>query len=703
VSRRSAETAARPKGRNPGAIVAEVSAALASSLVLEETTAIIAERIARAMGVWGCDIHDYDADSNTLTLVAWWCPEPTVEDLDYIGNVVRLDERPGYEPIVRDRETVATYIDDSEIPDDERAIMQEWNELSTLCTPLVFGEEVIGVLGLIESREIRRFTEEDRELFRRLAVPAAIAIHNARIYTGQQERNRHLASLLESSRAMSSTFVLEQVLEVVARKTGEALRSDECAIYEYDAEADTLVYRSSFSRESSRERDAIGSMYPLDEHPADRAIIRDGVVVEETIGDPDLAEDTRTFMEERGYKTCLNVPLVFNGEPVGLLALFETRAERRFSREELELTAGLGEQATAAIQNAKLYRRQKMRSERLVGLLEASRTMTSSLELREVFERLECEVVGMLSGKACTVEVRVRDAEGRFLPFRMALQEESERRPLADVTSPHEVVRRALTAAAVSQGTGASSGRLAAPLLIGDRAEGYIEIVDAGARRFAEDEIEVVQILANQAAVALQNGRLYETFKLQAITDGLTGIYNHRYFYERLEEEVAKSRRYGFPLSLLMLDLDDFKRFNDAYGHPAGDQVLREIADILRRQLRRQIDVVARYGGEEFAVILPSTPLAGAQAVGDRLQRQLSALIEFGEGGAEIVGERIRANVEKARFTGTVGRRAVSITISVGVASFPGHAHDAEGLVEAADKALYLAKRLGKNRVEIFG
>ena len=96
----------------------------------------------------------------------------------------------------------------------------------------------------------------------------------------------------------------------------------------------------------------------------------------------------------------------------------------------------------------------------------------------------------------------------------------------------------------------------------------------AGARCFAEDEVELVQILANQAAVALQNGRLYETLKLQAITDGLTGLHNHRYFYERLEEEVAKSKRYGAPLSLLMLDLDDFKSFNDAYGHPAGDQAV---------------------------------------------------------------------------------------------------------------------------------
>ncbi|HJW75099.1 MAG TPA: diguanylate cyclase [Thermoleophilia bacterium] len=683
--------------------MAQVSSALTSSLVLDDALTTIARRIAEAMDVWGCDIHDYDAQSHTLTVAAWWCPQPTEADLAWIGTVAHLEERSGYDSIISGRETVASYIDDPALADDERAIMQEWNELSTLCTPLVFGDEVIGVLGLVENRAVRRFSEEDGELFRRLAVPAAIAIHNARLYGEQQERNRHIASLVESSRAMSSSFVLEEVLDLVARQAGEALGSDECEIYEFDAEADTLVSRSSFSREPTRERDDIGTVYPLDDHPTDRAIIKEGRVVEETIGDPGLASDTRAFMEERRYQTCLNVPLVFRGEPVGLLVLFETGAERHFTPVELDLAQALGEQAAAAIQNARLYRREETRRRSLVGLLEASRTMTSSLDLREVVERLESEVTGMFSGKVCDVEVRVRSAEGRFLPFRLAMQDEGERDLPAEVPPPHRVVAEALVAGAARQGAGEAAGRLAVPLRVRDEVEGYIEVVDSAARRFVDDEVEVVQILANQAAVALENGRLFETFKLQAITDGLTGLYNHRYFYERLEGEVAKSIRYGPPLSLLMLDLDDFKAFNDRYGHPAGDQVLRDIADILRRQLRRDIDVAARYGGEEFAIILPSTPLAGAQTVGDRLQRQLSALETGDDDGAESIGERLRAHVADARFEGAAGQGAETITVSIGVATFPGSAGDAEGLVRAADKALYLAKRLGKNRVEVFG
>ena len=119
--------------------------------------------------------------------------------------------------------------------------------------------------------------------------------------------------------------------------------------------------------------------------------------------------------------------------------------------------------------------------------------------------------------------------------------------------------------------------------------------------------------------MAIQNARLYGDVEHLAITDGLTGLYNHRYFYDRLAQDVARAKRYDLPLSLLMIDIDDFKSFNDAHGHRAGDGLLRELGHVLRAQTRQQIDLVARYGGEEFAVILPSTGVAGATRAGERL------------------------------------------------------------------------------------
>jgi diguanylate cyclase (GGDEF)-like protein len=165
-----------------------------------------------------------------------------------------------------------------------------------------------------------------------------------------------------------------------------------------------------------------------------------------------------------------------------------------------------------------------------------------------------------------------------------------------------------------------------------------------------------------------------------AITDGLTGLYNHRYFHERLGKEVERSNRTGLPLSLLMIDVDHFKRYNDRNGHPAGDGVLRRVAQLLTEG-RRLNDAVARYGGEEYAVLLVDTPKDSANQVAQQLRQR--------------VADEAFDNEERQ----PLGR----LTISVGVASFPDDAATEDELVARADSALYMAKRQGRNRVACAG
>jgi len=160
-----------------------------------------------------------------------------------------------------------------------------------------------------------------------------------------------------------------------------------------------------------------------------------------------------------------------------------------------------------------------------------------------------------------------------------------------------------------------------------------------------------------------------------AVTDGLTGLYNHRHFHERLTLEVERSQRSGLPLSLLMLDVDHFKQFNDTFGHPSGDEVLRQLARVLG-DTRRANDVVARYGGEEFAVILVDTPKFTAAKV----------------------AERVRERIYDNDFS-EAAPRAGRLSVSIGVATFPDDGADVEALVRSADTALYAAKRAGRNRV----
>ena len=194
---------------------------------------------------------------------------------------------------------------------------------------------------------------------------------------------------------------------------------------------------------------------------------------------------------------------------------------------------------------------------------------------------------------------------------------------------------------------------------------------------FDETEYELFSYLTGQAAVSIENVDLHEIVQMQAVTDELTGLFNLRHFHDTLDGEIERSRRFGTDVGLAMLDIDDFKQINDTYGHQQGDEVLLEVARVLR-SLSRDIDEPARYGGEEMAVVLPQTDLTGA----------------------ELLAERMRAAIESLRINRLDGDGTLQVTASFGVASLPTCATDKESLIAEADAALYRAKRAGKNRTE---
>jgi diguanylate cyclase (GGDEF)-like protein len=204
--------------------------------------------------------------------------------------------------------------------------------------------------------------------------------------------------------------------------------------------------------------------------------------------------------------------------------------------------------------------------------------------------------------------------------------------------------------------------------------DGTVLTVARAREPFSEDDQRRFGSLVRQVGVALENAALHEQLRQQATTDELTGLANHRRFEERLRHEVRRSRRSGRPVSLVMLDIDDFKRVNDTYGHQQGDRVLREVATAVRRACR-STDLPARYGGEELAVILPDTDLDGASVAAEAIRRAVDALeLPLADGG----------------------RLGVTVSAGVGAVTAGG---DAGSLIAAADAALYDAKRAGKNRV----
>lgn len=220
---------------------------------------------------------------------------------------------------------------------------------------------------------------------------------------------------------------------------------------------------------------------------------------------------------------------------------------------------------------------------------------------------------------------------------------------------------------------------LSVPLIREGGVMGVLSVINRDDGAFSAEDQDTLMTLCVNAAVAIDNARFLEETEKRAVTDSLTGIYNHREFQRRLNEEVERASRYGKEFSIMMIDIDHFKIFNDTYGHPVGDAILREIVKVIQRCIRT-VDFPARYGGEEFTVVLPET---------------------IGESTIKVA-ERIRRSISETDFVTPSGHRA-HLSVSIGIASFPLDGSRREELIIAADQALYFAKRDGRNRVCRYG
>jgi diguanylate cyclase (GGDEF)-like protein len=213
------------------------------------------------------------------------------------------------------------------------------------------------------------------------------------------------------------------------------------------------------------------------------------------------------------------------------------------------------------------------------------------------------------------------------------------------------------------------------PLMLKGEAIGVLSAQSYQTYTYTDENEKVLDQLASQAAIAIENARLYAELQELAIHDPLTGVFNRRHFFKHAGEEIAKANRYHQPLSVILFDIDHFKRVNDTYGHPTGDRVLQLIAQRCRANLR-DVDIICRYGGEEFIVLMPSTDMTNASVAAERLRRCV-----------------LQENIDTGDSP---------LTISLGVAAYDENCKDIDALLARADKALYAAKNSGRNRVKRF-
>ncbi len=441
-------------------------------------------------------------------------------------------------------------------------------------------------------------------------------------------------------------------------------------------------------------------------------------------------------MEVLHEQAVLAIPMLSRGQVVGLVYGASHTPGRRFSADEVRLATAIAAQSATAIENARAHAREQQERDRLAVLNRRLNALVAvSGQIRGLMDEDELLVV---LGHVMSETMRFNEwAAYVFEPdaghYRVAADHSFD--PTLEATArqrtiPAKVVDGLIGVATVLSNSyfvdhrlhawtdeenaympGADLGErsedewhtddsLLIPMIgTSDEVIGYLEAFDPEDRqRPTEELVRLLEVFAAKAAASIELMRLHLQLERQATTDGLTGLYNHRYLDGAIEHEVATALRYGTPLSVLMIDIDDFKPFNDSFGHPQGDKLLRRIAGLLTDETRESVDVVCRYGGEEFCVVLPNTAAAGAETLADRLRGS----IEEGTRRAEDVAEAIRQATEAEAFEGFPARRDAHITVSIGVASLPRNGCTAAELLAKADKALYMSKRSGKNRVSVY-
>lgn len=322
-------------------------------------------------------------------------------------------------------------------------------------------------------------------------------------------------------------------------------------------------------------------------------------------------------------------------------------------------------------------------------VLSVAQVVVSSLDLDEVLQNILCSALGIMDMPAGSIALYDESLNRLELHAHIGLSEALTAKSSWSV-SPGGLTHRILSEGQLfvledTQGEAFFKNPLAlaegirsliaVPLKIQDKIIGILYLDDFVPRSFSPMRLHMLSILASFATMSIDNARLHIKTHLLACTDGLTGLYNHRQFLISFDEEMARAMRYEKPLSLVMLDVDDFKRFNDRYGHPAGDKALIAVAKALQ-ELLRTCDFSFRYGGEEFIVILTET----------NLEQALNA------------AERLRVGIIRATKEALATIAPEGVTVSLGVSCYP---RDGNGdvLIKEADDQLYRAKREGKNCV----
>lgn len=552
----------------------------------------------------------------------------------------------------------------------------------SLTAPLIHRDQVIGALTTV-TREPRAWTDADIAFISALASHAAIALINADLFAQTETRAAQLETLRAASARMSRAGTVAEVGRTVVEETRRMVDYHNARMYLI--EPPDRVVPIAFEG-------AVGAYERVDFSLLNTKIGEGFTGWVAQHGEPLLVNDANSDPRGRTIpgtddvdESMLVVPMRYDGQTIGVITLSKLGLNG-FGPEDLRVLAILGDQAATAVESARLLTRTQDLAQELRQLLDMSADLSASLDPRQVADLIASHMARAMGVDECAISYWDRPngrleslgyypelAKEALEPFFVVSGYpqtlrvlESQEAALVDAEDPDADPAEVALMRTAGQRTLAML-----PLVAKGQSIGLVELFSVSAITWDAERLELARTMANEAAMALENARLYEDARKLADRDPLTGFYNHRFLHERLGEEVVRTQRARRPLSVLMLDLDDFKLVNDTFGHLFGDRVLTWTAELIRSTLRGS-DIPARYGGDEFAIVLPETDRDEARAAAERI---LGAFRE-----QSFQGEQ---------------RGPVPIGASIGVATYPADGRTATDLISAADQALYRVKRDG--------
>jgi len=480
-----------------------------------------------------------------------------------------------------------------------------------------------------------------------------------------------IAVLFDAGQAVLSTFDLDEVLQRILAIARDYFHLPNVAILLLDKEEKLLRVRSQIGWDAGKDTISLGRH---------EGITGASVAGKQPVYAPDVSKDERYICAAKSTRSELAIPLMVRDEVVGVLDCQSDRVDH-FDHQTIELLTLFSTQASIALENARLYSLERQRARQLEAINTIAQQSTAVMELEELLTRV-CSII-QRAFQVSHVSLFLREEgdlvlrahEGTLtacLPIGGRFP--VSKRPWSEVIAKSgTIVEKDVTAEPeASRIFKESASRMSIPLISFGQTLGVLTLHSSQRNAFRENELQSLESVADICANSIQNAHYVERVKQLAYLDGLTGIFNRRFFELRIMEEIERARRYGTGMAVIMADIDQFKRLNDEFGHLLGDEVLRQVSSLFHQQLRK-IDIVCRYGGEEFAILLSQTN--GQQAL--------------------TIAEKLRKLVEGWQFPG-VPR---TITISAGVAAFPSDGRARDEIIRAADNGLYAAKQGGRNKV----